>query len=240
MRKAFSMLEVVFIVVMLGVMAAVSVMYIPQTKLREAADYLIQNIKYAKSLAQTDDRFFAMQDDSITSYADVQTQYWQAGMWQVQFHLSGDTTANSYSIYADTGRSATSTNFDGRPMSGDLIAKDPQSKACLSGYSQSNLPDECKNNIAKEVRLEETYDVTIEGIELQSSCNETRTARIYFDNAGLPYCGGVSISGGSATLPQRLTTSVKIVLKRHNQEATICVSPGGLIYGSSDGECDKS
>lgn len=239
MRKAFSMLEMVFILVMLGVMAAVSVMYIPQTKLQQAADYMLQNIKYTKSLAQTDDRFFAMQDNSMGQYNENQARFWQAGMWQVQFHLTGNTTAHSYSIYADTARNAATTNFDGRPMSGDIIAKDPHSKACLSGYSANNLPAECKDNIAKEVRLKETYDVTIDRIDIQQGCNETNTARIYFDNAGMPYCGKVNINGNQSTLPKRLTDSVKIVLKRQNQTATICISPGGLIYGSNNGQCNK-
>lgn len=239
MKKAFTMLELVFVIVILGIMAAVSVMYIPQTKLQQAADYLIQNLKYAKSLAQTDDRFFAMKDSSINSYSDTQAKFWQAGMWQVQFHLNGSTTANSYSVYADTARNAGTTNFDGRPMSGDLIAKDPQNKTCLSGYSQNNLPTECANNISKDVRLQETYDVTIDSIEMQANCKETNTARIYFDNTGMPYCGKVTINGNTATLPQKLTQSVKIVLKRHSQTATICVSTGGLIYGSNNGQCDK-
>lgn len=239
MRKAFTMIEMVFVVVMLGVMAAVSVMYIPQTKLQQAADHMIHNIKYAKSLAQTDDRFFAMKDDSINNYSDNQVQYWKAGMWQVQFHLNGNTTKHSYSIYADTARNANTTNFDGRPMSGDLIAKDPQNKACLSGYSENNLPNECKNNIAKEVRLQETYDVTIDSIALPNDCKETNTARIYFDNTGMPYCGAVNIGGGNATLPKRLNDNMKITLKRQKQTATICVSKSGLIYGSNNGQCDK-
>ncbi|MBR7118192.1 MAG: prepilin-type N-terminal cleavage/methylation domain-containing protein [Helicobacteraceae bacterium] len=238
MKKAFTMIEMVFVVVMLGVMAAVSVMYIPQTKLQQAADHMIHNIKYTKSLAQTDDRFFAMKDGSINNYSDTQAQYWKAGMWQVQFHLNGNTTKHSYSIYADTARSANTTNFDGRPMSGDLIAKDPQNKACLSGYSENNLPNECKNNIAKEVRLQETYDVTIDDIS-PSSCKENNTARIYFDNTGMPYCGAVNISGSSTTLPKRLDEAMKITLKRQKQTATICVSKSGLIYGSNNGICDK-
>ena len=239
MRKAFTMIEMVFVVVMLGVMAAVSVMYIPQTKLQQAADHMIHNIKYTKSLAQTDDRFFAMKDGSINNYSDTQAQHWKAGMWQVQFHLNGNTTKHSYSIYADTARNANTTNFDGRPMSGDLIAKDPQNKACLSGYSENNLPSECKDNIAKEVRLQETYDVTIDNIELPDACKETNTARIYFDNTGMPYCGAVNISSGNTNLPKRLNESMKITLKRQKQTATICVSKSGLIYGSNDGQCNK-
>ncbi|RAX55202.1 hypothetical protein CCY99_00450 [Helicobacter sp. 16-1353] len=239
MRKAFSMMELVFIIVMLGVMAAVAIMYIPQTGLQQATDYMIQNIKYAKLLAQTDDRYYAMGDNSLTSSVNqsTQTRYWQAGMWQVQFHMSGDNIG--YSIYADTGRSASTTNFDGRPMAGDLIAKSPQNKACLSAYSMSNLPTECENNIAKEVRLYETYNVYYDSITIQEDCKETNTARVYFDNEGLPYCGPVNISGTTATLPKRLTTDVIIKLKRRNQTATICISPGGLIYGSSNGLCDK-
>ncbi len=243
-RKAFSILELVFIIVMLGIMAGVSLMYIPQTKLRSAAEALIQNIKYTKSLAQLDDRYFTMEDESVSSSVDtnVQSEFWKAGMWQIQFHMTTDDYG--YSIYADTGRSASSTNFDGRPMSGDLIAKDSLNKACLSSYSESNLPSECENNRAAEAQLTKTYDVTIDSIQYDSgnntncSSSNSTTKRIYFDKAGLPYCGSVTINGTNSVLPERLTGPVKITLKRRNQTATICVSKGGLVYGSSDGQCD--
>lgn len=239
MKKAFTVIELVFVIVMVGIMAAVSVMYIPQTNLQQASDYLIQNLKYTKLLAQTDDRFYTMSDGAVPNSVDVskQTQYWQAGMWQLQFHRIGDNTQNSYSVYADTARSNATTNFDGRPMSGDLIAKDPDNKACLTGYSLSNRPTECENNVAKEVKLEETYGVTIDKIEHQGNCTESQTARIYFNKEGLPFCGS---SKSGTQIPERLSESFKIVLKRKNQTATICVSPGGLIYGSSSGNCDKT
>lgn len=227
MRKSFSMIELVFVVVMLGVIAGAAVMYIPQTNLQQAADYLISNIKYAKSLAQTDDRYYTISEANV---ANSQLKNWKAGMWQVQFHTTGSNTQNSYSIYADTGRDAATTNFDGRPMAGDSIAKSPQNKACLSGYSMTNLPDECKNNVAKETRLEETYGVTIKSVELQGDCNATK--RIYFDSLGMPYCG-------AADSIKRLTQSAKIVLARKNQTATVCISVGGLVYGSNNGVCDK-
>lgn len=238
MKKAFSMIEMVFVIVMLGILAAVSVMYIPNTYLQQAADSLINNLKYAKTLAQSDDRYYTMGDNSLPDSVSKETQmrYWKAGMWQVQFHLSGN-IADSYSIYADTGRNATTTNFDGRPMAGDLIAKDPINKACLSGYSQNNLPSECNNNIAREVRLTESYGVNVKEVDLQDNCKENNTFRVYFDSNGMPYCGAVNINNNK--MPERLTIPIKIELSDKKKTATICISKNGLIYGSNNGQCDK-
>lgn len=238
-RKAFSVLELVFVIVILGIMATFSVLYIPQTDLQQATIYLINNLKYTKSLAQNDDRYYTMPDNSLSTNVDIASQmrYWQAGMWQLQFHTTGSDSKNSYSIYADTGRSAANTNFDGRPMAGDLIAKDATNQACLSGYTMSNLPTECKNNIAKEVKLEETYGVIIKKISAQNNCTTTNTFRIYFDKEGIPYCGNVNI--GSGVLPKILTSQVSIELQRGKELAFICINTGGLIYGSKDGTCNK-
>ena len=234
------MIELVFIIVIMGILATAAVIYMPDTKLQQAADTLISNMKYAKTLAQNDDRFYTMSDSSIGANINLrnQIQFWKAGMWQIQFHLNGVDTKNSYSIYADTARSANTTNFDGRPMDGDIIAKHPVNKTCLSGYSANNLPQECLNNIASEVKLEETFNVVIEKIELQALCKENNSSiRIYFDGRGLPYCGNVNVAQNK--LPQRLSLPIAITLSYKKKKATICVSKSGLIYGSNSGKCDN-
>lgn len=235
------MIELVFIIVILGILSTAAIIYMPDTKLQQAADALISNMKYAKTLAQNDDRYYTMSDSSIGANIDLrnQIQFWKAGMWQIQFHLNGANTKNSYSIYADTARSAPTTNFDGRPMEGDIIAKHPVNKTCLSGYGANNLPQECLNNIASEVKLEETFNVIIEKIEIQNLCKENNSSiRIYFDSRGLPYCGNVNL--GQNKLPQRLNLPITITLSYKKKKATICVSKSGLIYGSNTGRCDNN
>lgn len=231
MRNGFTIIELVVIVVILGILSTIGVMFIPDTKLQQAADTLISNLKYTKVLAQTDDRYYTINDGSITNNVNLANQMkdWKKGMWQLQFHLSGNNAKGSYSIYADTGRNAATTNFDSRPMDGDLIAKDPINMSCLSGYSDNNLPAECLNNISSEVKLYETFNITRLEISIDQACLERDTARIYFDSRGLTYCG---------KNPTRMQTPAKVVLYKNNKTATICISTNGLIYGSNNGNCD--
>lgn len=231
MRKAFSMIELVFIIVILGIMAAVAVWYLPRTELQQASEYLINNLKYTKTLAQLDDRYYTMSDTTTNNAQTTsQIQNWKLGMWQLQFHnSSGNSSAsNSYTIYADQPKNGTTNNFDGIPNNGDLIARDPMTKNCLSGYSKTNLND-CVNNFAKEVKLEETYQTTIDTIQSQDcQYNASSGFSIFFDNLGTPYC---KAGNAQLTTPKKLTGPIKIGLKRRGQYAIICISKGGIIEG---------
>lgn len=227
MRRGFNVIELIFTIVLIGILSMAGYMMIPDNRLQQAADSIISNLKYTKMLAQTDDRYYTMPDSSMPNSVNLnkQMENWKKGMWQFQIHLKGSNAEGSYSIYADTGRTSNSTNFDGRPMSGDLIAKDPINMSCLSGYTMSNLPKECENNIAREVKLAETFGISKIEITTTNCVKESDATRIFFDNKGLPYCG---------KNPVRMTAPTKIVLSKGRQTATICISPNGLIYGSNN------
>lgn len=230
MRKAFSMIELIFIIVILGIMAAVAVWYLPRTELQQASEYLINNLKYTKTLAQLDDRYYTMSDDTTNNtQTTTQIQHWKLGMWQLQFHNTnkGTSASNSYTVYADQAKGGTTNNFDGIPNDGDIIARDPMTKNCLSGYSLSNLKSTCTDNFAKEVKLEETYQTTIDTIQ-SDDCPYTASSgfSILFDNVGTPYC-----RAGNTGQINKLTKPIKIGLKRRGQYAIICVSKGGIIEG---------
>ncbi|MDE6885766.1 MAG: prepilin-type N-terminal cleavage/methylation domain-containing protein [Helicobacteraceae bacterium] len=249
MKKAFTMMELVFVIVIIGIMAVVSVMYIPRNELQQASDYLIQNLKYTKSLAQLDDRFYAMTETNPNDTSLTQSEKnkritnekrlvenWKLGLWQLQFHRAGTNAKNSYSIYADQGNSGTTNMFDGIPNNGDLIARDPINKTCLSGYTLTNLK-ECENNFSKEVKLEETYGIVIDSINsVDCTGNANSPFAIHFDNTGTPYCKAGTIAQSA---PTKLTAPITIILKKGKQTATICVSKGGLIYGSNTGICNN-
>ncbi|TLD81553.1 hypothetical protein LS68_000510 [Helicobacter sp. MIT 05-5293] len=162
--------------------------------------------------------YFAQKYPSINRTALL--SYHQNAMWQMQFHLGRIYTTNSYSIYIDTPRSAQTTNFDGRPMAGDIIAKDLD-RRCISGYSNTNTAVDCKNNTLTEVRLKERFGVDNILVESDGFCQERDTARIYFDSLGRPYCGRI---------PMPLQNVFKIILLKNAQQKHLCILPySGLI-----------
>ncbi|RDU65160.1 Tfp pilus assembly protein FimT/FimU [Helicobacter sp. MIT 14-3879] len=243
MRKAFSMIELIFVMVIISIMAVTAIWYLPRTELKQATEYLINNLKYTKTLAQLDDRYYTM-SDNIPDKKDQakissQIQNWKSGLWQLQFHRgNGNTSAsNSYTIYADQAKNGNTNDFDGIPNSGDLIARDPINKACLSGYSLSNL-QECENNFAKEVKLQETYQTTIANIiSIDCQYNPSQSFAIHFDGTGIPYC---KVGSAQKTPPKKLTGPIMIELNRRGQSAIICISKGGIIEGSNTKNCPNT
>ena len=244
MRKGFTVVEVVFVVVMLGILAVAAIWTMPRTELKQATESMINNLKYTKSLAQLDDRFFGMEDANYfneTTIADKtqaarrQVEHYQCGKWQFQFHQSsGNSNAtNTYTIFADSA-GADSKSFDGKPMDGDSIARDPMTKACISGYNDNNLSSECKNNnFSPEARFGDSFGVEVENIT-SDDCTYAKnsTFSVFFDSDGMPYCkAGQSTctSANANSLPKRLTKSVTIKLKRKGETSYICVTKGGII-----------
>lgn len=254
-KGAFSMIELVFVIVIIGIMAGVSVWYLPRTELKQATETMMTNLKYTKTLAQLDDRYFAMSDEQYFNTIGTnltaaqkelamknQVQNWRKGMWQFQFHSTNNTTSqqsaqNTYTIYAEHASSSATTNFDGKPMNGDTIAKDPMTKECISGYgtNSGNLSD-CKA-FAKEARFYDTFQTELADIKSQANCKWTKnnTFAIYFDNKGNPYCKATN--NGDI---QPLTESITIELKRKSENAYICITKGGIIdSGNVSGSKDS-
>lgn len=136
-------------------------------------------------------------------------------MWQMQFHLGRIYTTSSFSIYIDTPRNAKTTDFDGRPMAGDIVYKDINA-ICLSGYNNTNTSIECKNNTHAKVRLKERFGIDSLFIQADSYCLEGETSRIYFDSVGKPHCG---------KNPTPLTMPYKITLQKDKLQQSICILP---------------
>ena len=239
-RKAFTMIELVFVIVMIGILSAVSIWYLPRTELKQAAETMINNLKYTKTLAQLDDRYFLMGDANQTDKTIINNQVAanadKKALWQFQFHASNNSGSdsgadNTYTIYAENATSGSTTNFDGKPMNGDMIAQDPMTKECISGFSGTDLRN-CTDNygFAREARFYDTYQTELESIQ-SDDCNGWRksyTFAIYFDSKGLPYC---KLNNKGKINP--LTKSITIKLKRKSETAYICITKGGIIEGGN-------
>lgn len=223
MRRAFSLLEFIIAFSILSLIFILSGRFNPEPPLILAAQSLLSDITLTQNLALRDSRFFpdlasTTLTRSLSPSIDPSKLLHPApkNMWQIQFHLSGTYTQNSYSIYIDTPRYSPTTDFDGRPMSGDFIAIEPFNNQCLSGYNNTNISDYCKNNTSALVRLKEHFGVESMLLEGDSFCGEKNTARIYFDDFGVPYCG---------KSPRQLTKIFKITLLRKKESISLCITP---------------
>lgn len=83
MKKAFTLLELVFVIVVIGILAAVIIPSTRTNPVREAAIQLVSHIRYAQHLAMVDDKF------------DVTNANWYRDRWRIVFN------GNQYSIMSD-------------------------------------------------------------------------------------------------------------------------------------------
>lgn len=105
MKKAFTMIELVFVIVVIGILAAT---ILPSTKTnptQEAALDLLSKIRYTQHLALVDDAYTG-------------TGTWYKNRWQIQF----DTNTNKYSILSGATLAKDPLSSDNN-ISVDLNAK---------------------------------------------------------------------------------------------------------------------
>jgi len=187
MKKAFTMIELVFVIVVIGILAAA---IIPSTKtnpVREAAIQLISHIRYTQHLAIVDDTFDSSDSD------------WYKKRWQIVFiNSSKANNKYAYTIYSDfTGGSTGDPNVD-------EIAHNPQNPSQLMtggssggeaklGYNHSDFPG------MKKLNLGMSYG--IEDIVFSQTCSVSSSKRIAFDYLGRPIKGklGSASGGGNST-----------------------------------------
>jgi len=209
-KTAFSIIELIFVLVVMGILA---VFIIPNNKrslLDEAATQLISHIRYTQ--------YLSMKDDTYNS----KDKNWYKKRWQLVFSKSSATDNEvAYTIFADTvGGSKGDANKD-------EIAKNPQNKDQLltGGYSGSNSLDITKRQFIgdKKLNLGKTYN--IKEVKLSGGC---KYSRIYFDYLGRPMYGDQSSLKGPYTAGTRRLISSDCNIKlttKDNKSITIVVKP---------------
>lgn len=90
MKKAFTMLEMIFVIIVIGILAAVILPEMRFSKTREAAIQLVSHIRYTQHLAMVDDKFG---DNTVVGVAD-----WYQKRWQIRFNGADN---ENYSIVSD-------------------------------------------------------------------------------------------------------------------------------------------
>lgn len=186
MKKAFTMIELVFVLVVIGILAATIIPSTRTNPVQEAAIQLLSHIRYTQHLAIVDDTY------------DSNDNNWYKKRWQIVFiNSSKANNRYAYTIYSDsTGGSTGDPNID-------EIAHNPQNSSQLMtggssggeaklGYNHSDFPGMRKLNLGMSYGIEDVI--------FASECSVSGSKRIAFDYLGRPIkgkLGGASGSGNS-------------------------------------------
>ena len=166
MKKAFTMLELVFVIVVAGILAAVIIPSTRTNPLQEAAIQVLSDIRYTQHLAMVDDKY------------DVSNANWYRARWQIFFQLDNSGNGNQvYGIYTDKD---TDNNA---PENGEM-ALDPLSGNQMTGNSLFT-------NRIESMDLTHRYGVANRAFG--GGCAGSQ--RIMFDNLGRPHTDDNTVYG---------------------------------------------
>jgi prepilin-type N-terminal cleavage/methylation domain-containing protein len=204
MKKAFTMIELVFVIVVIGILAAIVIPRVGSNRLAEAAVQLVSHIRYTQHLAMIDDKF------------DTADTTWYEKRWQIIFGTSAYTNSKpAYTIFSDTSGT-------GEPDKSEMAKNPLDSTRVLSGgYSGILHTTNDADEVTKEMNLG-YYGIT--GYNLTGGCSG---ARVSFDHLGRPFRGDLSsMSGAYSAGTQRLIIQTcNVVLTSSEGTVTIAIEP---------------
>ena len=162
-KLAFTMIELVFVIVVIGIITAVMLPRIDRDNVYEAAQQVISHIKYTQHLAMIDNKF--NDTDPV----------WYEGMWQIRFQSQAEgcasATDHAYSVFSDT-------NND-NVIDATEAASDPLSR---KGINATNCV--ASNTQDPNVVLSNKYN--IDTVTLAGPCFAANKY-VAFDNLGRPH-----------------------------------------------------
>ena len=168
MKKAFTLIELVFVIIVIGILSSLAMSNFNRPTLIEVANQLVSHIRYTQHLAMMDNKF------------DVNDPTWFKARWQIKFfNNAGSDNQWSYTIYSDWTLTHT-----GNPDKIE-IARNPldQSKYLTGGTSGTSLIAYSDSESTKELNIGHKYG--IKDVEFRDGCR-SNVRFIHFDSLGRP------------------------------------------------------
>lgn len=165
-KKAFTMIELVFVIVVIGIIAAVALPRFESDNVQEAMDQILSDIRYTQHLALV---------DNVINPTDIR---WQSAFWTIQFR---NNAGWAYTIGSDSNMLG---NFD-------LIeaAVDPRDGRPIYGNVAEGA-----TNVSPKVFISKKFGIT--NVDFATGCNvvtgsvgTNNASHIGFDSFGRPHKG---------------------------------------------------
>lgn len=163
-KPAFTMLELVMVIVVLGILAVLAMPRLDRDLRQEAKDNILSAIRYTQHLALIDDK------------TDPTDPNWQRGLWQIRFATSNVTNrAFFYTISSDAAP------YNGAVSQNETAIDPANGKHMYNVNADTDIGSDESPNIF----IGKTY--SIDNIEFDGGCDNEQ--HIAFDHLGRPHTG---------------------------------------------------
>jgi len=208
LKKAFTLLELVFVVIIVGILSVAIVPRLHDNSLRKAAEQIIFHLKYTQHLAMMDNRFDPVHDT-----------VWFKTRWQLLFSNCGGTKETcAYTVFSDwTG------HHTGNPDAKE-VARNPlnHSQYLTGGMSGNNLIKYDEKEATKSLNIGQKYQI----MKVQMSHCGSSAKRIAFDYLGRPIMGNLKTMTrqyqNTRVLQQRCEMTL---INKNHEQITILIEP---------------
>ncbi|MBN2768850.1 MAG: prepilin-type N-terminal cleavage/methylation domain-containing protein [Campylobacterales bacterium] len=170
MKKAFTMIELVFVIVVMGIIAAVALPRFESDNVQEAMDQILSDIRYTQHLALVD------------NVIDPTNASWQSALWTIRFQKTTVGDEFTYTIASDI------SNYDGN-FDKIEAAIDPRDGRPIYG----NIPAG-DTTVSPKVFITKKFGIT--NVDFATGCNvatgsggTNNSQHIGFDSFGRPHKG---------------------------------------------------
>jgi len=175
MKKAFTILELVFVIIVIGILAVFITPRLGSDSLHEAAVQVMSHIRYTQHLAMSDDKYDSSDDE------------WFKERWTIRFYPNLDFTPTlppdrnytniwAYTIFSDK-------SHDKNPNKSEMARNPLNTNQYLSGGYNNVLHVEDSQSMSS-MRLESKYG--IKDVAFGGGCR-SNIRYIYFDHLGRPF-----------------------------------------------------
>jgi len=201
MKNSFTLLELIFVIVVVGIIAVVTLRKTPSDNLDRATIQLVSHLRYTQHLALNQD-FYSTTDMN-----------WFKRRWKLSFSNGADTNNYwAYSVWADTAGDAT-----GSPDPKEIAVNPMNKSKRLTGGFNGNLFIHTNDPRAtQELNIGQAYGIL--DIKFSSPCRTgAHSKSIAFDHVGRPLRGALE----NYIAPYKSSIKTNILIHKQCQ-ITLC------------------
>ena len=221
-KKAFSLLELLLVLVIVGILSTLAYSLYPKSHLKLAKEQLLRHLALTRFLALNQVKEITQSAFCQSDFCQEERERYVESYWRLQF-ANLQNPKWTYSIYSDSSRAAKTKHFDDLPRDSFEVARNPLDGKYISVYNYDNSKFA---NVLRDGDLSLSERYGVEKVTQKGGCGEREGGRVLFDEQGFLLC---KIPYSSVEKPQGEV--IFVLENRFGEKEQICIGENGIAQG---------